>query len=189
MVVLETFNAVPVVDVIEFPVPVTLMVPPPVALKPVPEVTSISRPPLLKFAVVPALPVNDTAVFAPVFKVFVVPAKLILTPEFEFTNMPVLVPVEDNVLLKVIVPPELLVISINLPALFLLIDPLQLILEGVLLFTLKPIPLGLVIFVVVNANEPDDPDVYKRQGYNISQFLFKVTSIFKKLFILNKKLI
>lgn len=52
MVVLATFKAVPVVVVsMVLLLPGTLTVPPPVALKPVPLVVSMSRPPFVKLIV------------------------------------------------------------------------------------------------------------------------------------------
>ena len=56
MVVLAMLSAVPVVEVMVLPVPDTVIVPPPVALKPVPEVVVMSRPlppPGLKLIVAP----------------------------------------------------------------------------------------------------------------------------------------
>src|SRR5216683_4836973 len=79
MLVLTMLRPVPEVLLIVFglaPV-VTLTVPPPVALKPVPAPVSMSRPPPLKVIVVPALlPLIVTAVLAPVFSVLVVPLRV-----------------------------------------------------------------------------------------------------------------
>src|SRR6266478_5408705 len=61
IVVLATFSAVPVVDVIVLAVPVTVTVPPPVAAKPAPLVVLTARLPLTKSNVVPVLLVSDTA--------------------------------------------------------------------------------------------------------------------------------
>src|SRR5689334_19234748 len=87
MFVLETVSAVPVVVSIVFAVPVTLTVPPPVALKPAPEVVSMLRPPLLKVIVCPE-PVDENAADAPVLSVFVVPLNVVEPPVLPDIVMP-----------------------------------------------------------------------------------------------------
>ena len=90
MVVLETLRAVPVVESIVFglaPVPTTI-VPPPVALKPAPEVVSMSRPPFVKLMVAPELFDRFTPVPVPVLNFLFAPLKVIafvpvLLPETE----------------------------------------------------------------------------------------------------------
>src|SRR5437870_1947690 len=79
MVVLLTLSAVPVLLLIVFGLaPVwTLVVPRLEALKPVPEVVSMSSPPLVKFTVVPAeLLLRVTAVLPAVLSVLVPPLKV-----------------------------------------------------------------------------------------------------------------
>src|SRR3954469_363943 len=60
IVVLATFSAVPVVDEIVLPVPETTTVPPPVALKPAPDVLVIPSPPF-ENVIVGFEPVEETA--------------------------------------------------------------------------------------------------------------------------------
>ncbi len=56
MSVLTTFSAVPVVDAIVLPAPVTSIVPLVAASKPLPLVVVMSRPPPVKLSVWPSLP-------------------------------------------------------------------------------------------------------------------------------------
>ena len=106
IVELTTFKAVPVVEEMVFPVPVTLIAAaPPVALKPVAVDEVIVSPPPLKLIVVPPLLANVTGVTVGVFNVFVVPLKLIVPPVQLDTFIPVLVPVEERLPDKVTVPP------------------------------------------------------------------------------------
>src|SRR5947207_12101046 len=98
MFVLATLRAVPVVESIVLTVPVTLTVPPPVALKPAPEVVSMFRPPPLN-VIVWAEPVDENAADAPVFSVFVVPLNV----------------VEPPVLPDIVIPPPASFVSLMLP--------------------------------------------------------------------------
>ena len=79
-----------------------------VALKPVAVDEVIVSPPPLKLIVVPPLLANVTGVTVGVFNVFVVPLKLIVPPVQLDTFIPVLVPVEERLPDKVIVPPVML---------------------------------------------------------------------------------
>src|SRR5438270_4080563 len=87
IVVFATFRAVPVVESIVLAEPVTLTVPPPVALKPAPEVVSMFRPPLLNVIVWPE-PVDENAADAPVLSVFVEPLNVVEPPVFPDIVMP-----------------------------------------------------------------------------------------------------
>src|SRR5205085_11471680 len=87
MFVLDTFRAVPVVESIVLAEPVTLTVPPPVALKPAPLVVSMLRPPPLKVIVWPE-PVDENAVDAPVLSVFVEPLNVVDPPALPDLVMP-----------------------------------------------------------------------------------------------------
>src|SRR5262245_14924883 len=69
IVVLATLSPAPVVESITLFAPWTEMVPPPVALKPTPEVVSMFSPPPVKLIVAPVLLVRLTAFDVPVFKV------------------------------------------------------------------------------------------------------------------------
>ena len=121
--VFTTFKAVLVVVVILLPDPCTEMVPPPVAVNPIPKVQSISKPPFVKFIVDPVLVARVIALFDPVFIVLVVPANVTVPLVQLETLIPDDVVVEERIPLKVTEPPDRLCISINLPALFLLIAP------------------------------------------------------------------
>ena len=123
IVVLAMLIAAPVVLVTELPLPCTLTVPPPAALKPVPVVVAIARPPLMKLMVAPVLEVNVTAADAPVLSALLAPLKLTL-PAFRLsTSTPVQVPVQLRLPLSVTVPPAAPLIWTSLPALALVIVP------------------------------------------------------------------
>src|SRR5437870_13479571 len=79
MFVFATFSAVPVVEEIPLFDPVTLTVPPPVALKPAPEVVMMVRLPLLKVIVWPE-PVDEYAADAPVLSTFSAPLQVVEPP-------------------------------------------------------------------------------------------------------------
>src|SRR5262245_23463572 len=80
MVVFATFRAVPVCELIVLFDPVTLTVPPPVALNPVPLVVVIARLPLLKVIVPPVLLVRLTAV-AVVVDAVTEPPNVVVPPD------------------------------------------------------------------------------------------------------------
>ncbi len=108
MVVSVTLSAVPVVllMVLGFTPVVTLTVPPPVALKPMPLVVSISSPTPLKLIVPPSLLSRLTAVSALVFNVLVPPLKFTV-PEFVplfVTSMPSQVAVQERLPERLAVP-------------------------------------------------------------------------------------
>ena len=65
-----------------------MTVPPPVALKPAPEVVSMSSPPFVKLIVAPVLLLSVTAGLAPVFSVFVAPLKVTVPPVLFCTRTP-----------------------------------------------------------------------------------------------------
>lgn len=157
MVELTTERLVPETALMVFPEPSTETVPPADALNPVAEVTSISRPPLLKVVLVPELDIIETGVDAPVFKILETPAKVMLTPELALTRMPELVAVDERLPLKVIVPDALELMSINLPVLFLDKVPLWVMVPGVQELMLIHGPLGLVMGALANVNDPEHP--------------------------------
>ena len=80
---------VPVVVVMLLPVPVTLIVPPPVAAKPVPLVVSMSRPPPVKLIVAPVFVARFTAVPAPVLTTLLALLSVIVPLVLSWTEMPV----------------------------------------------------------------------------------------------------
>src|SRR5262249_42646084 len=88
IVVLTMFTPGPVVveAVLLFAPVVTATVPPPVAVKPVPLVVVIAKPPLEKLIVAPALLVRETAVLAPVLKVLLAPLNVIV-PLVQFCTL------------------------------------------------------------------------------------------------------
>src|SRR4051812_38197914 len=92
----------PVVVVTLLPLPVTLMVPPPLARKPVPLVVSTSSPPPVKFTVAPVLLASEIAVFAPVLTTLWAPEKLTVPAVLSWTEMPV--------------PPVMSIAPVKLPA-------------------------------------------------------------------------
>ncbi len=87
---LTTFNAIALVDRMVLLDPRTLIVPPPVALKPMPDEVIISRPLglLLKLMVEPVLLVKVTAVLVPVVSDTCEPLKLIVPPLEFWMRMP-----------------------------------------------------------------------------------------------------
>src|SRR5215471_8457185 len=118
IVVFATLSAVALTELIELPLPVTLIVPPPVALKPMPVVVEIASPPPLKLMVPPVLPVR-------------------LIP-FAVVVLAVIAPP------KVVVPPVLALIETALAAFVCRIVPLYVTL-AVLVFSLNAVPVGLVV--------------------------------------------
>ena len=93
MVVFATFSAMADVLLRVLPAPVTWIVPPPVAVKPVPVLLAITSPPLLKLMVAPALLLRLTAVLAPVLR-FLLGLSKAMVPPLEFcTRMPCVVDV------------------------------------------------------------------------------------------------
>src|SRR6185503_3311221 len=112
-------NAVPVVLLTVFPVPLTATIPPPLTEKAVAEVVLMLRPPLLKLIVVPLFVDMVTAMLPEVFSTLLVPLKLTVLALLFAMLMPV--PdalVCDQEPLNVTVPPVFPVISTSLPALF-----------------------------------------------------------------------
>ena len=101
MVVAFTFSAVAAELLIELPVPCTVTVPPPVALKPVPLVVVMASPPLVKLMVAPVLEVRLTPVELPELILFVEPLKFTMAPPL---LLPTVMPVP---------PPEELMFPVN----------------------------------------------------------------------------
>jgi hypothetical protein len=116
IVVLETLSAVALTELIELPVPATLIVPPPVALKPAPVVVSMSSPPPVKLIVAPVLVARLTAAPAPVLMTLLALVNAIVPPVLSWTEMPVppvMLSAPENVTLLVV----WLATSIDPPAL------------------------------------------------------------------------
>src|SRR5215469_11232444 len=118
IVVFATLSAVALTEAIELPVPVTLIVPPPVALKPMLLVVEIARLPPVKSMVPPVLPVR-------LIPLAVVVSAVIAPP-------------------KVVVPPVLALMETALAAFVCRIVPLY-VTFAVLVFSLNAVPVGLVV--------------------------------------------
>ena len=142
-----TAEPVVVVMVFWFAPAVTLMVPPPVALKPVPAPLLMASPPPRKLTVAPPLPASETAVtpLALVLMVLVAPLKLITAvPLLPLTSMPPPCALDDRLPLKLTVPAVRPVTSIRSPAVVFATDAL-IVMAAVPPLILTPIPPGSLL--------------------------------------------
>src|SRR4051794_26780243 len=89
IVVLATFKAVPVDVVMVLAAPVTLTVPPPVALKPLALVVVMAKLPPVKLIVAPVLVARLTAAPAPVLMIWLALVKATVPLVMFWTEMPV----------------------------------------------------------------------------------------------------
>ncbi len=151
----STRNAIPVVEVMVLLDPRISMVPPLPASIPLPEVVLMVRVPVLKENVLLALLVSVIALFDDVEKLLVGLSKLTIAPlEFRIRT-PDAVDVRFPVW-KVNVPPSMLSTSNRYPVLSEM-DP-EYVIVGVLLCTIKAVPLGFVMVAVSsNVNVPPEP--------------------------------